>query len=559
MREDPSSNFLPSTSEPLTAVEVVSAEPTSADVSAGRVALIGGGDRPRFSDETALLLRQRLGAVSLIASACLAVIFAVRLLDRDNPLFGLRAGVLAIQVVCAVLARSRWPLSLRPLRVMEAVVFGALALQTTLVGSAFMLGFAARGDVASVVGSRQLYLGTWAVLVMTYGMFIPNTWRRAAAVVFPACALPFVILAALRWLDRPLADALRLDHTPLDGLSLWVAGAVAVYGTHAVNAIRREAFRARRFGQYVLKGRIGSGGMGEVYEAEHRLLKRPCALKLIRQDRETDEKALARFEAEVRATARLSHPNTVEIYDYGRTDDGTFYYVMELLRGMSLEDLVRRHGPLPPGRVVHLVRQVCGALCEAHAAGLVHRDIKPANIYAAERGGVYDVAKLLDFGLVKEIQGGHAGDASPGHFLGSPLYMAPEQAKGYNSSDARSDLYAVGGVAYYLLTGRPPFPGDSLMEVLRAHARQPVVPPSQLRPDAPVDLERVVMRCLDKRPESRYPDAAALARALAACSCAGDWSDEDAAGWWLRVSQPAHQASTVPEPVASPGGVGPAL
>ena len=175
----------------------------------------------------------------------------------------------------------------------------------------------------------------------------------------------------------------------------------SAFGARTISRLRRQVAEARQLGQYRLRRRIGAGGMGEVYLAEHQLLKRPCALKLIRPEDVADPKALERFEREVRLTATLSHPNTVEIYDYGRTEDGTYYYVMEYLPGLSLAELVERHGPLPPGRAVYLLRQVCLALREAHAAGLIHRDIKPSNIFAARRGGMDDVAKLLDFGLVR--------------------------------------------------------------------------------------------------------------------------------------------------------------
>ncbi len=213
---------------------------------------------------------------------------------------------------------------------------------------------------------------------------------------------------------------------------------VATYAVHIINSARREAFKARQFGQYRLLERLGGGGMGEVFRAEHVLLKRPCAIKLIKAANEAERHAIARFEKEVKATAKLTHWNTVEIYDYGRTDDGTFYYVMELLPGMSLEDLVEKHGPLPPARVVYLLRQVCGALQEAHLAGLIHRDIKPANIFAAQRGGVYDVAKLLDFGLVKQRANESDGEtASRESVSGTPLYMSPEQASAYEEVDAQ--------------------------------------------------------------------------------------------------------------------------
>jgi serine/threonine-protein kinase len=276
--------------------------------------------------------------------------------------------------------------------------------------------------------------------------------------------------------------------------------------------------------------------MGEVYRAEHQLLRRPCAIKLIRQDRENDATALARFELEVRATARLTHFNTLEIYDYGRTDDGTFYYVMELLRGMNLDVLIRRHGPLPPERAIHFLRQTCGALGEAHAAGLVHRDIKPANIFVAERGGVYDVTKLLDFGLVKHRGAEATGLTGQQEFSGSPLYMAPEQAAAYADADARSDIYSLGAVAYELLTGQPPFRGATVFQVLSAHARTAPTPPSCLRPDLPSDLERVVLRCLEKSPAARYQNVAELDRALAECDCAAHWTAARATTWWREQS-----------------------
>jgi serine/threonine-protein kinase len=310
-----------------------------------------------------------------------------------------------------------------------------------------------------------------------------------------------------------------------------VAALVGIYGTHIINSARREAFKARQFGQYRLLEKLGSGGMGEVFKAEHVLLKRPCAMKLIKPSSEADATAIAHFEKEVKTTAKLTHWNTVEIYDYGHTDDGTFYYVMELLPGMSLEELVEQHGPLPPERAVHLLRQVCGALQEAHAVGLIHRDIKPANIFAAQRGGVFDVAKLLDFGLVKEKAGG-SPEAQQGSFSGTPLYMSPEQASAYEEVDARADIYSLGAVAYHLLTGKPPFAGKNVIELLAAHARSEVVPPSQINPVVPSDLGQVILRCLAKDAKDRFQDAASLEQALAGCACANQWSAVQAAEWW---------------------------
>jgi serine/threonine-protein kinase len=313
-----------------------------------------------------------------------------------------------------------------------------------------------------------------------------------------------------------------------------VVGAVAaVFGTQLMNALRREPFQARQLGQYRLIALLGAGGMGEVYLAEHRMLKRPCAIKLIRPEQAGDPRVLARFEREVRMTARLSHWNTVEIFDYGRTEDGTLFYVMEYLPGLSLEDLLQRHGPLPAERVIHLLRQTCQGLQEAHAIGLVHRDIKPGNIFAAHRGGRHDVVKLLDFGLVKPVaEISSARLTQEGAISGTPLFMSPEQARGLADLDARSDIYSLGAVAYTLLSGRPPFERTNPLEVMIAHARDDVVPPSQLRADVPADLERVVLRCLAKRREDRFQDTNSLEQALAECAAADQWTPSQAARWW---------------------------
>jgi serine/threonine protein kinase len=340
----------------------------------------------------------------------------------------------------------------------------------------------------------------------------------------------------MAWLNR-----IGLEHgtTPFalftfDAMVLLILAAASASGAHTISRLRRQVVEARQLGQYRLGRRIGAGGMGEVYLAEHQLLKRPCALKLIRLGVESGTTALERFEREVRLTATLSNPNTVEIYDYGRTEDGTYYYVMEYLRGLSLAELIERHGPLPPGRAVYLLRQVCHALREAHAAGLIHRDIKPSNIFASRRGGIDDLAKLFDFGLVLSIQKNPETRASgEGRIFGTPLFMSPEQATGDQELDGRSDIYSLGAVAYYLLTGRPPFVGDNGIGLMIAHARDPVVAPSQVWSGIPLELEWVVLRCLSKEPADRFADAQALERAFGECTCSGDWDQDRAARWWL--------------------------
>lgn len=378
---------------------------------------------------------------------------------------------------------------------------------------------------------------TWLALAFTYTLFIPNSSRRAALVLGGMCAAPLATLAMDALFPLMGVDLARVPYvgSAFAGLVLMMGlcYGTCVYGTHMINHLRQEAIAARQLGQYRLRRLLGEGGMGEVYLAEHQMLKRPCAIKVIRHSKAKDPRALARFEREVQAIARLTHWNTVEIFDYGRTDDGTFFYVMEYLPGLSLAEIVEHDGPMPPGRVIHLLQQTCDALAEAHAMGLVHRDIKPGNIFAAQRGGVFDVAKLLDFGLVKPLDGSvNLEITQEGTLTGSPLFMSPEQAVGDPDPDARGDIYSLGAVAYYLLTGRPVFDRDKPIKVLLAHAQETPQPPSVLRPDLPADLEAVVMRCLEKRPEDRYQDVLSLRAALMACASAGTWTREDAARWW---------------------------
>ena len=295
--------------------------------------------------------------------------------------------------------------------------------------------------------------------------------------------------------------------------------------------VRREAVAA--VGPYRVRVLLGSGGMGEVYLAEHTALKRLCALKRIRADRARDPDVVARFKGEVQAMARLTHPNTVDVYDYGTTDDGEFYYVMEFLPGLSLQEIADRTGPLPAGRVIHLQRQVCAALKEAHGHGMVHRDIKPANIFAAERGGIYDFAKLLDFGLVKSTQSPEDLQVTrEGLVLGSPLFAAPELAFGECEVDYRADIYSLGATAYFLLTARPVFMGENPLRVALAHAQQMPAPLSQFRNDIPAALEAIVLRCLAKSPKDRFASVAELEAALAACACEHPWAQEQAERWW---------------------------
>ena len=297
--------------------------------------------------------------------------------------------------------------------------------------------------------------------------------------------------------------------------------------------LRREAAMAEHLGQYRLVRKIGKGGMGSVYEADHALLRRRTAVKLITPGSELTPEFIARFEREVLITSQLGHPNTVQVYDFGRSPNGVFYYAMEYIDGLTLEELVRRSGPLPAARVVHLLSQVGGALAEAHAAGLVHRDVKPANIMICVRGGIYDFAKVLDFGLVKEVDDASSHLTHAGELVGTPLYSAPESVSAPDTVGPAADIYSLGATAYFMLTGNDVFRGPAL-EVVAQHLST-IPPPPSKRTDNPIParLEKLVLGCLEKEPEDRPLSARDFVVALER-SVEGRWSDDDARDWWTK-------------------------
>jgi eukaryotic-like serine/threonine-protein kinase len=301
---------------------------------------------------------------------------------------------------------------------------------------------------------------------------------------------------------------------------------------------QRAVLAARQLGQYSLEEKLGSGGMGTVYRAKHALLRRPTAVKLLDIDKVSDN-AIARFEREVQMTSRLNHPNTIAIYDYGRTPEGIFFYAMEFLDGMNLDDLVVRYGPQPEGRVISILEQVCGSLAEAHGIGLIHRDIKPANIILNHRGGQYDVVKVLDFGLVKSLRDDEreATLTAAGSLAGTPLYLSPEAIERPDTVDARSDIYAIGAVGYFLLTATPLFRGASIMEICLHHLKtQPEPPSKRLGHPVSARLEAIILKCLAKSLEDRPQSASDLAKELSRCDGADDWPLEAAEEWWMKVS-----------------------
>jgi serine/threonine-protein kinase len=354
---------------------------------------------------------------------------------------------------------------------------------------------------------------------------VPSTGRRTAIV----SALSFVpITAAAIGLAFGPIDASPLAFVGGDVVLSAIVVLIATTGSRVIYGLRRQVTEAMQLGAYTLERKIGEGGMGAVYRAHHVLLRRPTAIKLLPPDRVGAEH-VARFEREVQSMSKLTHPNTVAVFDYGRTPDGVFYYAMEYLDGIDLENLVRRYGPQPPARVVRLLGQVCRALQEAHDSGIIHRDIKPANIIVCERGGEPDVAKVVDYGLVKEIDRESAQSAQV--ILGTPAYVAPEAITEPERVGPPADLYAVGAVAYFLLTGKRVFAGKTAIEVCLQHVTAEPVPPSRIA-EIPAELEALVLSCLAKKPDARPASAAALADALAHTPVPQAWSETDARAWW---------------------------
>jgi len=404
----------------------------------------------------------------------------------------------------------------RPIRTLRIVEFAAFGFAT------FVIAWLNVYDLNTLQGvyelapiditmGRMLY---HVMLLVTYGTLVPNTARRTGIALLLMSAVALGIDLWALQTGRIPADiagvvlTLKVAMLSLFGFVLW-------FGSYRLEVVARREAAARELGQYLLGERLGAGGMGEVFRAEHRLLRRPVAIKLITPEQAGSPDAIARFEREAQATAQLTHPNTVQVFDYGRADDGTFYCVMEYLPGRTLEQVVRDEGPMSPRRAIALLEQVCGALSEAHNAGLVHRDIKPSNVMLTERGGVRDVAKLLDFGLVVSRAASDGRVTEAGMFVGTPEYMSPEQCAGVDGDiGPASDIYALGAVAYFLLSGSSPFAGRSATQMLAAHFYETPPPPSARHAGVPGVLDALVLRALEKRGSDRFATATDFATAL---------------------------------------------
>jgi serine/threonine-protein kinase len=415
------------------------------------------------------------------------------------------------------------------------------------VGGSYGIAFAEyQGLISGITASDGSPVG--------FGLSWVAVWVPLFTVIVPTPPLRAVLWAALSVTAVPLsvavATAAGTMSVPLSPEQFFfflvfpygLVVVVAFVGARVVYRLGRAVTAAQDLGSYRLVELLGQGGMGEVWRAEHHMLARPAAIKLVRPETlggsggDGRRRALARFEREAQATALMRSPNTVELYDFGVTDEGVFYYVMELLDGLDLERLVEQFGPLPASRVVRILAQVCHSLAEAHEHGLIHRDVKPANIYVCRYGRDLDWVKVLDFGLVKP-----SGSSDPsslkltadGMVGGTPGFMAPEQITGDHPVDGRTDLYAMGCVAYWLLTGRLVFEGHSLVDTMLLHVEEPPVPPSRrTEVEVPAALEAVILRCLAKDPAERPPTADALAALLRDVPLAAPWGPDDARRWW---------------------------
>jgi eukaryotic-like serine/threonine-protein kinase len=423
----------------------------------------------------------------------------------------------------------------------------------------FLLGVdvgATLGVSACFVVMAHAFLQPWGVylglLALSYAIIgrsviVPSAPGQSFALALASFAGMSVSVAMM---PPPPYVPLELGmqvRTLVDAL-LWSAAgtALATVTSQVIYGLQEKAIEARQLGQYTLEEKIGEGGMGEIFRARHAMLRRPTAIKVMTG--EGSEAALRRFEKEVQLTARLTHPNTISIYDYGRTPDGRFYYAMELLDGMTLDELVARFGPQPGHRVIHILLQVCGALREAHGIGLIHRDIKPANVYLCARGGVRDVVKVLDFGLVREFRSdGSVTGSNLDILVGTPLYLSPEAILSPAQLDSRADIYALGALAYVLLTGAPPFSGRTLVELCGHHLHTRPQRASERGVVVADDLERVVMDCLAKDPAARPQNAQQLAERLRSCGDAGRWGEAEAERWWSEL--PLHPQSEPARPM----------
>jgi serine/threonine-protein kinase len=413
----------------------------------------------------------------------------------------------------------------RPMMVLHHIESGGTILACAMTASMARL-------VPEAIPQVGLLMMMVLILVVRAAI-VPSTAFRTLVVGLVASG----ILASLIALN-PTADPDDIFAQYMPGIAMgWgvIFTITTVIVSRVIYGLQQKVREAMQLGNYTLIRKLGEGGMGMVYLARHALLSRPTAIKLLPPEK-AGQQNVARFEREVQRTSQLAHPNTVRIYDYGHTPDGIFYYAMEYLDGLNLEELVAFEGPQPPGRVIFTLAQVAHALSEAHDAGLIHRDIKPANIVLCNRGGAADTAKVLDFGLIKDIQApSELALSSTDAITGTPQYLAPELLTAPAGVDRRADIYSLGAVGYFVLTGRHVFDGETVVEVCSHHLHTAPRPPSErLGRPLPDDLESVLLRCLEKKPDDRFDGGNALRAALLSCRDADVWGLDQASEWWSR-------------------------
>jgi len=494
------------------------------------------------SEEMRAYVQERLALLSKLAFWIfwILVFFVHGLYEIYPELKPRRVAIVDIYAISGlVILGLIWHFLLRIRRSSLRVLNAIDAFYLLLIGTAFGMSAYFSSEQRGAVWSAFIW---HTFIVFSRVIVVPSSGRRTA-IVTAVSYLPLWLAALGMAVWTP--DSLELPPVAfVVGGALFIAIAVllATTGSRVIYGLRQQVTEAMQLGQYTLDQKIGEGGMGAVYRARHALLRRPTAIKLLPARRYGAEN-IKRFEREVQHMARLTHPNTVAVFDYGRSPGGVFYYAMEYLDGVDLETLVARDGPQRAARVVHILRQVCGALDEAHTMGLTHRDIKPANIIICRRGRMPDVAKVVDFGLVKEITRG-SDDTATKIIMGTPHYLSPEAVTDPDTVGPLSDIYSLGCVAYFLLTGCRVFDGKTAVDVCVKHVSTPPEPPSR-RTDrqVPADLEAVVMACLGKDPTSRPQSAFALRALLTRLECYRDWDEGEALAWWnafeaRRASEP---------------------
>jgi serine/threonine-protein kinase len=478
--------------------------------------------------------------LSLISRIILGAMFGYLDGELAHPSFWAHVAALIPVSLVWLICRGR-PLGLRTIQIVEGVGLVLTSVGLVAMGS----------NIPAAAGAATTTAYSLSIALIARAVYVPSKAKHTAWLGF-AIGIVLVIAVYMNFLTvdlevwnahgffRKIDDKTKLARSQAIqiGFAWGLTTLLAAWTTRVIYGLRKDVRQAKKLGQYFIEDKLGEGGMGTVYMAQHGLLKRPTAIKLLSPDRNTPED-LDQFRREVQMTAKLRHPNTVTIYDYGRTDDGTFYYAMELLYGVTLGEIVRAEGQMPQERVVHVLRHCAMALNEAHAMGLVHRDIKPGNIMMTQQGGAYDVTKVLDFGLVKNVEGKVDATKTWSEAIkGTPAFMSPEQILEPAEIDARSDLYSLGAVGHYLLCGRLMFEGANPAQIFAQHLTMVPEPPSAIVDrDIDPELEQIIMDCLEKKRDDRPASGVELANRLHSL-CVDRWTQEDAALWWEQTGTP---------------------